>query len=68
MALQACGRIAVLTASSAAPMCSAKHSASFDTRFMKRLDTVDERMLILIDIERLMSARDMALVATVSAN
>jgi purine-binding chemotaxis protein CheW len=37
-------------------------SSSFDTRYIKGLGTVDERMLILVDIERLMSAADMALV------
>jgi purine-binding chemotaxis protein CheW len=36
-------------------------SASFDTRYITGLGTVDERMLILVDIERLMSAEDMAL-------
>jgi purine-binding chemotaxis protein CheW len=36
-------------------------SSSFDTRYITGLGTVDERMLILVDIERLMSAEDMAL-------
>jgi purine-binding chemotaxis protein CheW len=36
-------------------------SSSFDTKYITGLGTVDERMLILMDIERLMSASDMAL-------
>jgi purine-binding chemotaxis protein CheW len=36
-------------------------SSSFDTRYITGLGTVEERMLILVDIERLMSADDMAL-------
>lgn len=37
-------------------------SASLDTRYIMGLGTVDERMLILVDIEKLMSSRDMELV------
>jgi purine-binding chemotaxis protein CheW len=37
-------------------------SASFDTRYIMGLGTVDDRMLILIDIERLMSSSDMGLI------
>ncbi len=36
-------------------------SSSFDIRYITGLGTVDERMLILVDIERLMSGSDMAL-------
>ena len=36
-------------------------SSSFDIKYITGLGTVDERMLILVDIERLMSASDMAL-------
>ena len=36
-------------------------SSSFDTKYITGLGTVDERMPILMDIERLMSASDMAL-------
>jgi purine-binding chemotaxis protein CheW len=43
-------------------------SASFDTRYITGLGTVDERMLILVDIERLMSAEDMALMENVTAH
>ena len=35
--------------------------ASLDTRYLQGLGTVDERMLILVDIEKLMSGSDMAL-------
>ena len=35
--------------------------ASLDTEYITGLGTVDERMLILIDIEKLMTSRDMAL-------
>ena len=43
-------------------------SSSFDTRYITGLGTVDERMLILVDIERLMSAEDMALMEQVAAH
>jgi purine-binding chemotaxis protein CheW len=42
-------------------------SASFDTRYITGLGTVDERMLILVDIERLMSAEDMALMESAAS-
>jgi purine-binding chemotaxis protein CheW len=37
-------------------------SSSFDTRYITGLGTVEDRMLILVDIERLMSAEDMQLI------
>ena len=37
-------------------------SSTFDTRYITGLATVDEQLLILLDIERLMTAADMALV------
>lgn len=37
-------------------------SVSFDTRYLLGLGTVDERMLILVDIEGLMSSKEMALI------
>jgi purine-binding chemotaxis protein CheW len=37
-------------------------SATFDTRYITGLGTVDNRMLILVDIEKLMSSSDMGLV------
>ena len=36
-------------------------SSSFDTQYITGLGAVDERMLILVDIEKLMSGSDMAL-------
>jgi purine-binding chemotaxis protein CheW len=41
---------------------------SLDTRFITGLGTVDERMLILADIERLMTSRDMQLVDQATQN
>jgi purine-binding chemotaxis protein CheW len=37
-------------------------SAAFDTKFITGLAAVDERMVILLDIEKLMTGADMALV------
>ena len=42
--------------------------AALDTRFITGLGTVDERMLILADIERLMTSRDMQLVDRATHN
>ena len=42
-------------------------SASFDTQYITGLGTVEERMLILIDIEKLMSGADMALMEQAGA-
>jgi purine-binding chemotaxis protein CheW len=39
-------------------------NASFDTRYITGLGTFDERMLILVDIEKLMGSPDMALFET----
>ena len=36
-------------------------SSSFDTKYITGLGTVEERMLILVDIEKLMTGSDMAL-------
>ena len=41
--------------------------ASLDTRYLLGLGTVDERMIILVDIERLMTSRDMELIAAAEA-
>jgi purine-binding chemotaxis protein CheW len=37
-------------------------SSTFDTQYITGLGTLDERMLILVDIEKLMGGADMALV------
>lgn len=42
-------------------------SAKLDTRYILGLGTVDERMLILVDIEKLMLGAEMALVDEVTA-
>ena len=42
-------------------------SSSFDTRYITGLGTVEDRMLILVDIERLMSAEDMGLIETAAS-
>ena len=39
--------------------------SSLDTKFLQGLGTVDERMIILVDIEKLMSSSDMELIETV---
>ena len=41
--------------------------AAIDTRYVMGLGTVDERMLILVDIEKLMTGRDMELVEATAA-
>lgn len=38
-----------------------------DTRYILGLGTVDERMIIMVDIEQLMTSQEMALVETVAA-
>jgi purine-binding chemotaxis protein CheW len=43
-------------------------SGAFDTQYITGLGTVEERMLILVDIERLMSGADMGLLAEVGAH
>ena len=42
-------------------------SAALDTQYIKGLGAVDQRMIILMDIERLMSSRDMDLIDHVAA-
>jgi purine-binding chemotaxis protein CheW len=41
-------------------------SATFDTKYITGLATIDQRMVILLDIEKLMTGADMALVDTVA--
>jgi purine-binding chemotaxis protein CheW len=41
--------------------------AMLDTQYLMGLGTVDERMLILVDIEKLMSSNEMALVDEATA-
>ena len=42
-------------------------SAALETQFITGLGTIDERMLILLDIEKLMNSRDMQLVDQASS-
>ncbi len=42
-------------------------SSALDTRYITGLGTVGERMIIMVDIERLMTSRDMDLVEAVAA-
>jgi len=42
-------------------------STALDTQYITGLGTVDERMIIVIDIERLMTSRDMELVEATAA-
>mgnify|MGYP002784754767 CR=1 FL=1 len=42
-------------------------AASFDTKYIIGLASIDERMLIVTDIERLMSSRDMELIDDAAA-
>jgi purine-binding chemotaxis protein CheW len=42
-------------------------STSLDTRYIMGLGTIDQRMLILVNIEKLMSSRDMELMEEVEA-
>jgi len=42
-------------------------SSSFDTRYIRGMASLEERMIIVTDIEKLMSAEEMALINTVSA-
>ncbi len=39
--------------------------SGLDTKYLQGLGTVDERMIILVDIEKLMTSRDMELIETV---
>jgi purine-binding chemotaxis protein CheW len=54
----------VITLSSEQVKPAPGFSSSFDTRYILGLGTVDKRMLILVDIEKLMTSEDMALMDT----
>ena len=43
-------------------------SSALDTRYILGLGTVDERMIIVVDIERLMTSQEMALVEQTAAS
>jgi len=42
-------------------------SGAMDTQYITGLGTVDDRMIIIVDIEKLMSSGDMELIEQVSA-
>ncbi len=46
---------------------SPEFSTTMDTQYITGLGTVDERMIIVVDIERLLSSRDMELFETAAA-
>lgn len=56
----------VLTLTAEQIRAAPEMSAALDTRYIMGLGTVDERMLILVDIEKLMGSREMALVDEVA--
>ena len=51
----------VITLTSEQIKAAPEFSAAMDTRYIMGLGAIDERMIILVDIERLLSARDMEL-------
>jgi purine-binding chemotaxis protein CheW len=51
----------VITLTAAQMRPAPDFSASLETRFITGLGTIDERMLILLDIEKLIASRDMQL-------
>lgn len=51
----------VLTLSAQSIKAAPAFASSFDTRYVTGIAAVDERMLIMVDIERLMLSSDMAL-------
>ncbi|MFA7242979.1 MAG: chemotaxis protein CheW [Sulfuricellaceae bacterium] len=57
--------VITLTADQLKP--SPEFSSSLDTQYITGLGTVDDRMIIVIDIERLMTSRDMDLVEMAAA-
>lgn len=52
----------VMTLESSQIKAAPEFASSFDTRYLMGIGSVDDRMLILVDIERLMLSADMALV------
>jgi purine-binding chemotaxis protein CheW len=52
----------VLTLAPAQIKAAPEFSTALETQFITGLGTVEERMLILLDIEKLMTSKDMQLV------
>jgi purine-binding chemotaxis protein CheW len=57
----------VLTLTAAQMKPAPEFGGAMDTRYITGLGSVDDRMLILVDIERLMTGAEMALVETAAA-
>lgn len=57
--------VIALTAEQVKP--SPEFSSTLDTQYITGLGTVDERMIIVVDIEKLLTSRDMELVEAVAA-
>ena len=57
----------VITLTSVQIKAAPEFGSALDTRYINGLGAVDQRMIILIDIERLMSSRDMELIDSVAA-
>jgi purine-binding chemotaxis protein CheW len=62
MVVDSVSDVIALTAEQVRP--APEFSSSFDTRYITGLGTLENRMLILVDIEKLMSGSDMALLDT----
>lgn len=60
MVVDSVSDVIMLTAEQVRP--APDFSSAFDTKYITGLGTVDDRMLILVDIERLMTSSEMALV------
>ena len=57
----------VITLTSEQLKAAPEFSSTLDTQYITGLGTVDERMIIVVDIERLMTSRDMELVEAAAA-
>ena len=57
----------VITLTSEQIKAAPEFSSGLDTQYINGLGAVDQRMIILIDIERLMSSRDMELIDSMAA-
>jgi purine-binding chemotaxis protein CheW len=74
--LNVCGRVIGMVVDSVSDVialtpeqihATPEFGSSLDTQYLIGLGTVDERMIILIDIERLMASKDMELIESVAA-
>lgn len=58
----------VITLNAGQIKAAPEFGATVDTRFITGLGTVDERMIIILDIEKLMTSSDMALIGDIGAS